>query len=550
MIKKLQKNETLAFFFVLGILAIFLYKDLGNTFYQQDEWMVIGQFFGGGFNTFVDKYSVFQLLAGQQRILGTVVSTLFFNILAFNIPAIALFSLILHVLNSILVYFLAKKISSNSTVAFFAGIFFLVASAGQQAVLWFAASNTALPSAFFTLLSLITYFSFLENNKKSYLFISFLFGLIACLFKESAFILFLLFPVLFLLIKKASIITTAKLHSYIIAYVVFMIVARIIGLLSTATDTTNAFNAYNFPTPFRIFSHLISYPIEGIAQIFIDPNILFGISGIFFKSVSTDSNFIRTTGAEIISVICSAIIIFLVGWVAVKKRKFRSAILFGLSFTIIQFIPFVVLTKGSAYLESRYYYPSIIGASIIFGVLFEYLKEIFYSSKSFIARSILATLLFFLVMLLFKQIFIVKDNVDRNVLLGSQTKTFLSQLSQNIPAIPAKPVFYVTGNKDFYLPKLPLPLQQGPGYTLMVWYYSSGNIPGKLLREGFLWGIYEEGYKEAEGKGFGYFWKKQSLEEAIKINNIKKEQLVGVNYLGNEQKIINITEELKKELYK
>ena len=135
-------------------------------------------------------------------------------------------------------------------------------------------------------------------------------------------------------------------------------------------------------------------------------------------------------------------------------------------------------------------------------------------------------------------------------MVAQERKQLLFALKSYYPVLPVNAVVYMTGNTAGYygLPELKIPLQQGPGYTIMTWYYATGSIPDNFLSSYYLWNINDEGYRSDQGKAFGYFWNKESLIQAIQKYSIRQQQLVGFYYDSNSKKLMNITNDVRKEL--
>src|SRR3989344_5949416 len=85
-----------------------------------------------------------------------------------------------------------------------------------------------------------------------------------------------------------------------------------------------------------------------------------------------------------------------------------------------------------------------------------------------------------------------------------------------------------------------LPFQQGSGYTLMVLYYNSGKIPKSFLKDGFLFEIGSQGYKESDNMGFGFFTDKKELEKAVTNYNLPPSSILHLQYLWQDNKLVRV----------
>ena len=169
--------------------------------------------------------------------------------------------------------------------------------------------------------------------------------------------------------------------------------------------------------------------------------------------------------------------------------------------------------------------------------------KISYSSASFIG-------LLFIIIFSYFQIQHIHTLLEKDIQIAHERKQFLSMLNTAVPVLPESPIFYLDGSHDYYVAHNKAPFQQGTGYTLMVWYYKSGKIPANFLQEPFLWDITSEGYKQTQGKGFGYFHDMNNLKESLKSNQLPLTAIVGLYYDSENKRLINITEQVRNEIIK
>lgn len=129
---------------------------------------VIGEF---GYGTYGPIFDWLMIL--QYKLFG--LKSIFYH----------LFNLILHSLNGLLVYLLAKKIIKKDWLAFFSSLIFLLMHNQVSAVVW-VAILPHLAATFFYLLSLYLFWIFLEENKLRYYFLALLSIILSLLTKEIA----------------------------------------------------------------------------------------------------------------------------------------------------------------------------------------------------------------------------------------------------------------------------------------------------------------------------------------------------------------------------
>jgi hypothetical protein len=271
------------------------------------------------------------------------------------------------------------------------------------------------------------------------------------------------------------------------------------------------------------------------------------IQNIYYQCCVTNntaSSMAQNITSDFLSALFSVplILIVVVGYIKSKKR---ATLQFLILFYLLSYFPFINIERGSAYLDSRYMYiSSAIGVVLILNSLSELLLSIRRKSIQIILTGMLTVLIGFLM--------IIHIKIDRNTMrvLTFQSQEQLSvlhQIKQLVPKLPVKPVFYIETNKEDTTQ--PLPFQQGVGHTLMVWYADDLQVPRPLLASYFLWGIKDQGYKDLQTYGFGYYRDLKDLQDAVIVNRIQKEQIIGLYYEADNKKIINITTTVIEKLY-
>ncbi|MDO8621199.1 MAG: hypothetical protein Q7R31_02870 [Candidatus Levybacteria bacterium] len=540
-------NRLIIFSIILFAIILATYHQLFQTFYQQDEWIALGHIMTQTFPKYFEQFSKTALLGGGGRPLSVPLQYFLFSNFPFQAAPFVVFALVFHFLNSLLVFLLAKKITRNFLIASISAIFFATSSVSHQAVSWIGASPTTLPSAFFALFSILLYFHFLENEKRKFFYLSLFFALISFFFKESGIFIFILLPLIYRIYKKVSFYNSLKKHFVIIIYLCVAVLSRVYDLFFVNTGLTTTFVTRNSNTVERIILHSFVYPFESLSQVFIFPSIMWKFSHFFLSVVfpfvlHSPSGVLatETMGAEVISIALSSIILILIFLVYRNDKKNRKIILFTLLFFFLSFLPYVFLERGNAYLDSRYFYLGVVPASIIFSLLVNSIKNRL--SKNYFFPIALLIIIFF-----YSQIKFINNELGYQVNLARERKNFLMSLKKLYPAVPTNSVFYITGNRDFYVPDHKIPFQQGMGYTLMVWYYKTGIIPKEFMNS-FLWDIKEEGYREKENKGFGYYWNLGHLSTDLKRNEINKNRVIALFYDADKEKLVDITKSVREEL--
>ena len=84
---------------------------------------------------------------------------------------------------------------------------------------------------------------------------------------------------------------------------------------------------------------------------------------------------------------------------------------------------------------------------------------------------------------------------------------------------------------------------------MLVWYNEHGeNFPSCFFKGQFLYVLQSQGYRQCEGRGFGYFRKAEDLKKSIKENNLRPENVVAFSYISSENSLKNITQKTREKL--
>lgn len=548
-----MKIETiwLAPFIVFGL---FLAVILSFSYFQQDEWHAFGMIRSYGFEYVTSGKPIWISLL-SDRIGARFIMYVLFSVFNTNPVPYGLFSLIIHLLNSFLLFVLVFRTTQNKKVGIIASLFFLINSVGYQAYGWFGTMAGSATSVTFILLSLIFYFNFLIEKKYIYSFLSFLFLWISFLFKEVGYFLFAAYPILwFAYIKNMSVKLFIKDNLLFLIYGIILTIFFIQSILFIPGVRAN----YVAPESLgliKIPTHLISYPLEGISQIFIPSSFVFGLAWIFTRllkpSLEVDTSpfdqFYTVAMANYISVILSIILVifstvFYKKYVGSMKKNIKLLFLSSISILILSFLPYAVLDKFDAYLDLRHYYPIAIGASMIVGVMFFSLFSIAKNSKRKIA------IMFFAGLFAYHGIALI-DNLFNQLLISQERISILNQIKKIAPNLPDKTVFFVTGNSPGYygIEELKIPFQSGFGQVLMIAYSSGNSFYSLLFKEesfwktadgGFLYDTLAQGYRETNGVGFGYYYDRKILKEELDKKLFSKESVISLFYDSDQKKII------------
>lgn len=480
---------------------------------------------------------------GQGRVLANLLLFIFYKFWPLNVVPIAIFALLMHSVNVLLVFFLSKKLLKNNLPAFLGSLFFAVNSVAQSAISWPAASINTLPSTTLILLAIYLFFKFLETNNKKTLFGSFVLTYFSLFFKETGIFLFLLLPIYALYYKKQNLHDFIKTYWYYFAAVLFIVVFRIWGFKSDTGQVAlflTGSSKYFFDS---IIVRSVFYPLTSFSLTLVPPepflNFARYITNIYYPFIP-EAQFIlvaQTVVLDLLSLGFSALIGFiLIPLLKLSDIKTRKNIIFWIIFLLASFLPYVIISKSYSYLESRYYYLAAAAWAIIFSWLLNLNLE---KAKKFPVK--LIAIMFYLVFI-YWHVSVLSKDLDLVVKESQERIQILNQILKTKSALTGKKnVFYVTGDTDYLLPGNKVPFQQGFGYTLMALYFPGSGYPKSFIINTELFDIGKEKYLEEDGYGFGYFSDLEKLKSAIKTYGLDKDEISAFYFNSKEHKILTIT---------
>ncbi len=541
------KKDLLVFTPII-VVILFVFWNLPQTFYQQDEWQVLGNNIVQGVGNIIKYLSPVQLFFSEGRVLARALDFIFFDMFRFTVLPVVIFAVFMHIINSFLVFYLAIKLTEKRFIAFFASIFFAVNSVSHQAVTWAAAITTTLPATSLVLLSILSYLKFLETNKKKWITLSFVFTVLSFLFKGVGIFLFIFFPVLyFFFTKRKSFIEYIKTHVLFITYGLLTFFFRYVILLNSTTKVgrfVTGGSGFNE----KLLWHFILYSLTGFFQLFFPPLPVYNLATkiTYLQYPFTITSPIRglleqTAITDMITIIGTLVVLLFIFFLNnIDKGKRARFLILSFSLIFLSFLPYTVLDRGASYMDSRYYYVGAIGAGMILGYVLNFFLEQNKRIGYFLV--LFSSLLFFL------HIKNIREDLSYQVETAKQRLYILHTIKETYPDLKDKNIFYMTGNQDYYISNNKIPMQQGMGYTLMLWYYDTGKIPAQFLEENFLWDIGSQSYKEIASSGFGYFSNLKTLLENYKKYSLSPNNIISFYWDAGKHRLIDTTVQTRKLL--
>lgn len=549
------------FYIAIVILNIFTFWDFPSMYFQQDEWHGLGFILSEGARYITQDQSPFQLLFSGDRFLARTINYFLFTNFGLDAKPFVVTALFFHILNSFLLYKVVCLITKQKIIGFLSVLFFLTNSISHQAYTWFGTMAGTAPSLTFVLLSLYFYFEFIFKKKGRFKYLSLIFIWASFLFKEIGLFLFALYPAVFYLYRGKDLKANFKENLSFISYGVFIVALRANEILNPVGPAVNVVTGKT--NLGEIFLNVFLYPFEGLSQVII-PNLVYPFSGILTRLIYKDIE-PNTTEFDVITqqtlgnfgaIVLSVIFIIIIYLISKRiKITYVKHILFSLLFIFLSFLPYIVFKKSEAFLEQRYYYGASVGAAILLALIFTSILQL----KNKFLR---LTTAFIIIIFIFNHVLVIREDLKSQKETAEERIKIISTVEKIIPVLPEKIIFYFNSDASGYygIPELQVPFQSGLGQVLLTVYAEKKQIDPHFLREsslvemqneGFLYNILGQGYREVDGKGFGYFYDKKKLVEAVKEYKLDVNKFVYSFYYESEMKLLNDTSaDLRKEILK
>lgn len=539
---------------LLGFIAvaIIVFWDFPGMWFQQDEWHSFGFIASEGLRYVTLDHSPLQMLV-SDRIGARAINYLLFTQFGLTSQWYAAVAFLFHIVNTILVYALVSSLIKKKTGAWIAALFFFVNSVSHQAFTWFGTMAGSAPSLTFLLLSVMWYLRFLREGTDRAKYLSLFFLWISFLFKETGLFLLVLYPLYYLLLKKGKIGKMVREHIPFIAYAALIAVLRMSEIFAPAGETNVLITARSGLG--GIIGNLFLYPISAVSQLFIPSQVMYTwtqkIVPFVFPAIEPGTTAFdlasQVTIGNALSVLLSVLLLmcFFVVFKRGKKgeKDKREAIAGSLLFLLLSFLPYVFIRRGEAYLEPRYYYAGAAAAAILAGVIIEG----FLSSKKRLAT---ATGVLFVFLFALTHGRIIRSDLRFQKQVGEERRNIINTIVRRVPTVPPKVIFYVSGDTSYYgLGELTVPFQSGLGQVLLLTYGLKGQIDPAFFHEGsfmetqdrgFLYDTIDQGYKEVGSRGFGYFWDKTALADAVRQYGVDPQNIFPFYYYGQTHQLETI----------
>jgi hypothetical protein len=532
----------------ISLAGIFAFWNVPRTFYQQDEWQTLGNNFAMGWHTIFLATTPLGLLFGDGRPLIRALNLIFFDYFRFTVFPIGVLAVLTQVVVAGLFYFLVRRLSGSRVIACVSALLFCVNSVSQQAVAWTAAYGTVLATVF-VLFSVFAYLNFIDTREKKYLYYSGAWLFFSLYFKEIGIFLAVLYPVYYLFVtKEISWRKYLSENNIFLAAGAGVVLWRVGNLFLGPKVIGLAAGGTSFPT--KLAARMLFYPLTGLFQVVFPSKALYSAAEWFanlqYPYIQTTSSALLVQQSVIVDLLSLAgtaalIAVVLAVWRKIPANQERKHISFALLFSLMSLFPYALVDRGSSLLDSRYYYLTGMGVSMLLGILFYALY------RGGTLRKVLAVAI--LLPLVWAHVSTIRDLAQEQVVLAQEREGILNSFKDRLPAVTGQQVvFYVSGSRDYYIDHNKLPMQQGIGATILAWYYPGSPIPASYLSENILWDMGDQGYFQKDGFSFGYYSDLENLQADYQTYGFSPSNVYGFYWDDKTSTLEDITAKTRDAL--
>ena len=266
-------------------------------------------------------------------------------------------SLIIHCVNSCLIYILIEKIFQQKGFALFGSLIFAIHPMHVESVVWISEQKDVLYSLFY-FAGLISYVNYIKDKKRGDLYLTFFFFLFSLLSKSAA----VTFPLILVLCDFYF--KRVWNWKIILEKVPFFILSIIFGIVAILSQNDAG-----------AISDVTMVPYTYLQRIFI---VSFAMVYYIFKFIFPVDLCVLHYAPKIIPFyyyLCPLLIV-LIGWITWRSKPLKSSLIFGLLFYLFSIILVIqIVPLGFVIVSERYSYIPYFGLIFILGSLYNSIRD-------------------------------------------------------------------------------------------------------------------------------------------------------------------------------
>lgn len=331
-------------FWVIPIITFLVYLPLVNQGFvnYDDDWMIYENKFVTDFTWDNIKALFSTFYYGQYSPVSMVFSGLMYQAGTGSVLVFKLGSILLHLLNVFLVFYIFKNLFSDFRIGLIAMAFFAIHPVQVESVAWLSASYKVGIFSFLSLLGIWLWIKFLDTKKTGYYVGTLIAMILSCFAKEQA-LIFPLFIILISWFKGAKILSIKEIARFV-PFVLVSIAFVVVSYMAVASRSEVALSDYTLIQ--RIY--FLSYSFMSYLKLMFFPVRLAPFYG--FPELSAAGYFIYP--------ILSFIALFFMYWGAKSDKRVLWSYAFYLVSLLLTFALLIVSIRDTLYAD-RYLYMGI-----------------------------------------------------------------------------------------------------------------------------------------------------------------------------------------------
>jgi tetratricopeptide (TPR) repeat protein len=317
---------------------------------------------------------------GNYHPLTALSNAIEFKLFGLNPKPYHFFNIVLHLINTFLVFKVIRLLCSDLRIALTVSLLFGIHPMHVESVAWLSERKDVLYT-FFYLIAIIQYIKFqTTNSAKQYLFV-FLAFLCSLLSKSAAVVL----PVTLLLLdyyfsKKITL-------TQLINKIPFFILSFIFGFVALRSQAADG--AISDLQPYFSFADRLFLALYSVLYYIIKLVVPSGLSAFHAYPDKVDGFFP-------FYYYVSPLVFGLLFFIIYKAKKFRNELIFGLLFFLVNIALIIqIIPVGQALVAERYSYVPYIGLFFIIATAFFYLEDNYKGYITYIRGAGVVCILFF-----------------------------------------------------------------------------------------------------------------------------------------------------------
>jgi hypothetical protein len=548
----------LIFWFTYGIT---------KTFFQQDEWNGFGLVIGLAQQSWLDWFG---LLSPSHFIpLAQFVWFAMYKIFGFEAQYYAWAALVLHAIASVLVYRLGEVMTRNKWIGLLAAVLFATNFRSAQAFTHMAIFPATL-TGFIVIISFLLYL-FTRGPKKFFtrkdaVVLSGLF-LLSMMFREDGLILpplLLAFVWLFQrnAFNRKNVWFFMLFFGIVLGFAVFRVLLQLSNPHAIAISGGSAYKVMVY--------NALSLPFKLVVQNVAEGIELFNLFWANKARLYTEYHHQITIGLMYTVVYDFAI---LATWVVLavcyfvlslgkKSETYWPITSLALIWIVLSAGLLSLVGRPHNVVESRYLYLTSFPVMLLLSqvVIHAWSTKYWHSIFRLITR---VGIVIFLIVFSWWSYRDMQITIDRYERQAQARMSILRSLTALYPTVPKYVALYVQCRgeckKNIDLVGVPntyvLPFTSGPGWIFMLQYAkqdesSFAPLFSRVDGKEFLWDLGAQGYREIQGRGFGYFVSKDLLFEVVKKHSLTPGNVIGLEYDESTFTLHDISDSLRAEVAK